>query len=367
MPNIARWSPVVASLVASSILAQPPAADALIRDSLAPGVYVLRAPSSLDVWTSANAVVIINQADVTVFDNAARATTARMMIAEIGKLTRLPVRTLINSHWHMDHWMGNDAFAQAYPGLQIIATTATRDFMAAKPMQYFRNSAGVARQRARLDSAIASGKLGDGSQLTAERRAQMEENLAASMLLDADLAASRQVLPNQVFNDSLVIRNGDREYRLLSMTGDATGSTVLYLPKERILVTGDVLVRAEDNRGAQPWTTNSYAIAPWLESLRRMEALEVDVIVPGQGAPLHGKDYLRLTISMYESIIRQVRAASARGLFRLPELVAAVDLRAIRTRFTNDDPTLNARFDAMSSALIRKAYQEIHDGIAPNP
>jgi glyoxylase-like metal-dependent hydrolase (beta-lactamase superfamily II) len=362
-----RFFPLVAALSASSLLAQPPATDALIRDSLAPGIYLLRAPSSLDVWTSANAVVIVNRNDVTVFDNSARATTSRLMIGEIAKITRLSVRTMINSHWHMDHWMGNDAFAQAYPGLQIIATTETRDFMAAKPTQYFRNSAGVARQRARLDSAIASGRLGDGTPLTPERRAQMEKDLAESVMLDADLTASRQVLPTRVYDDSLVIRNGDREYRLLSMTGDATASTVLYLPKEKILVTGDVLVRAEDNRGAQPWTTNSYAIAPWLESLRRMEALDVNIIVPGQGAPLYDKSYLRLTIAMYESIIRQVRAASARGLFRLPELVAAVDLKSIRTQFTADDPALNARFDAMSSALIRKAYQEIHDGIAPNP
>ena len=53
------------------------------------------------------------------------------------------------------------------------------------------------------------------------------------------------------------------------MTGDATGSAVLYLPADKILVTGDVLVSPPDGEGPPPWTTNSYAIAPWLASLRR--------------------------------------------------------------------------------------------------
>ena len=358
---------ILSAVAAASLHAQPPALDTLTRQTLAEGIYLFRAPSSLDVWTSSNAVVIVNERDVTVFDNSARATTSRLLIAEIGKITRLPVRTMINSHWHMDHWMGNDAFARAYPGLQIIATTETRDFMLAKPLQYFRNSAGVARQRARLDSVIASGKLSDGTPLTAERRRQMETDLASSTLLDNDIAGSRAVLPNHVFSDSLVIWNGDREYRLLSMTGDATGSAVLYLPKEKMLITGDVLVRAEDGRGAQPWTTNSYKISPWLESLKHMERLDVNVIVPGQGPALFDKIYLRNTIALYESIIRQVRAASSRGQFRMSELLAAVDLKEIRTRFTADDPALNARFDPMAAALIRKAYQEAHDGLLPSP
>jgi glyoxylase-like metal-dependent hydrolase (beta-lactamase superfamily II) len=304
-------------------------ADTLQRTMIADGVYLFRAPSSLDRWTSSNAVVIVNQSDVTVFDNSARTTTSRLLIAEIRKVTDKPVRTLINSHWHMDHWMGNEEFAKAFPGLQIIATAETREYMKRKPAAYFLNSA-------RGDSALAR-----------------------------DVGAATPVLPNHVFSDSLTIWNGEREYRLVSMTGDASGSAVLYLPRERILITGDVLPRAEDGRGAQPWTTNSYKIRPWLESLRQMDALDVRVIVPGQGPAMFDKAHLRRTIGLFESIISQVAAAAEKGIFRMDQLVAAVDLRAIRSGFTGDDPALNTRFDAVASGLIRKAFQELHDGIAP--
>ena len=339
-------------------------ADSIERTMIAEGIYVFRVPSSIDVWTSSNTLVIVNQGDVTVYDNSARASTSRRIIAEIRKLTNKPVRTLVNSHWHMDHWMGNEEYAKAFPGLQIVTTTETRGYMSRLPMQYFVNSAGVARRRARLDTAIMTGKLANGSPLTPQARKELEDEIAQTVLLDAELRNTTQVLPTVAFSDSLVLWSGDREFRLFSATGDASGSAVLYLPKERILATGDVLVRDEDNRGAQPWTTNSYKIAPWLVSLRQLETLDLAVIVPGQGAPLYDKTYLRQTVALYDAIITQVRGALEKGAFRLDQVQAAMNLSAIRMQFTNNDAALNARFDAVTAGLIRKAYQEARDGLA---
>ena len=112
--------------VGHTAAAQEPA---LIKEQLADGVYLLRAPEALDRWTATNAVVVINQDDVTVFDSFTRPATARMAIAEIRALTPKPVRTLINSHWHQDHWSGNDEFKKAFPGIQIIASDETRAYM----------------------------------------------------------------------------------------------------------------------------------------------------------------------------------------------------------------------------------------------
>src|SRR5215208_7212937 len=116
-------------LPARSAAAEVPPDTSLAKEVLADGVYLFRAPSTLDLWTATNVVVIVNDQDVTVFDSNTRPRTARMVIAEIRKITPKPVRTLINSHWHQDHWSGNDEYVKAYPGLQIIATTETRDFM----------------------------------------------------------------------------------------------------------------------------------------------------------------------------------------------------------------------------------------------
>src|SRR5688572_30685210 len=78
----------------------------LSKEVLAEGVVLFRAPSTLDIWAGTNVVVIVGDQDVTVFDTNTRPATARRVLAEIRKMTDKPVRTLINSHWHMDHWSG---------------------------------------------------------------------------------------------------------------------------------------------------------------------------------------------------------------------------------------------------------------------
>ena len=341
-----------------------PDSMAIEKVTLADGIYLFRAPSTLDLWTSSNSVVVVNDSDVVVFDSNARTSTSRLVIAEIRKITNKPVRVLINSHWHMDHWMGNAAYADAFPGLQIIATTETRDYMARLPLEFFVNSAGAVRAKAALDTALAKGKLADGSPLTPERRRQLEADLAESVALGSELSGTRQVLPTFTFDDTMRFRRGTREFRLFSATGDASGSAALYLPNERLLVTGDVLVRRENGTGAQPWTTNSYRITPWLASLRAMEALDAGIIVPGQGPALHDKTYLRMTIALYETIIRQVHAALEHGATRLDQVKAAVKLDDIRQQFTGGDPALNTRFDNVASDLIRRVAQEARDGLA---
>src|SRR4029077_8154999 len=101
----------------------------LIREDLGDGITVFRAPSDLDYWTSTNSVVVVNENDVVVFDSPTRAVTAKAVIAEIRKLTPKPVTFLINSHWHQDHWSGNDEYAKAFPGLRIVSSAETREYM----------------------------------------------------------------------------------------------------------------------------------------------------------------------------------------------------------------------------------------------
>lgn len=352
------------ALLASPALAQLPD-SVLKREQLAEGVYLFRASSVHERWTGTNVVAVISDEDVTVFDSNTRPSTARAIIAEIKKLTNRPVRTLINSHWHMDHWSGNDEYAKAFPGIRIVATTETRGYMQRMGSRFFSEGllAGVARSRAALDSAIQSGKLRDGSPLTPAARRQQEEEIRADAAFAGDVRDVPRVLPNLVYNDTLVFWSGRRELRLYSGTGDATGSTVLHLPAEKILVMGDVLVTQEDEVGPPPWTTNSYAITPWLNTLRRLASLDVNVIVPGQGPAFRDKSYLNLTIDLFASIIAQVHSALERGIVPLTEVQATIDVAEIGRRYTPGASTPSPRFQALVAALTRKIHQEALDGV----
>ena len=355
-----------AALAATSLAAQAPAGSlpSLIRETLADGIYLLRAPSALDIWTATNVVVIVNDRDVTVFDSFTRAGTARMAIAEIRRITDKPVRILINSHWHQDHWSGNDEFARAWPGLQIISTVETRDYMKRMPSGFF--AAGLARSvaasQASLDSAISTGRQADGTPLSAAARQSREKDIEETAAFEREVRARVQLLPNMAFRDTLVFWSGSREFRVISVTGDATGSAILHLPAEKLLVTGDALVARENGEGPPPWTTNSYTVTPWLKSLRGMEALDAAIIVPGQGKAFRDEGYLRLTIELFDGVIGQVHAALERGVVGIDTVVEAVNVDAIGRRYLPEG-SLPPTFKLWVGALARKAYQEAMDGI----
>ncbi|HEX6099446.1 MAG TPA: MBL fold metallo-hydrolase [Thermoanaerobaculia bacterium] len=353
-------------LAALSIAFAARAADLEVKtEQLAEGIYLFRAPSDLDLWTATNSVAIINEHDVTVFDSNTRAGTARMVIAEIRRLTNKPVRTLINSHWHMDHWSGNDEYVKAFPGIQIIATEGTRDYMARMSSGFFADSinAGLARSKTALDEAIKTGKQADGTTLTDAIRREKEKELEQTAAFAKEVAALPRVLPNLVFRDTLTFWSGKREFRLFTATGDATACAVLYLPAEKILVTGDVFVRPEEGDGPPPWTTNSYSITPWLASLRQFEAMDTKIIVPGQGPAQHDKATLKLTADAFASIIDQVHAALERGVYRLDDVQAAVNVDAIGVQFTPGATTPAEGFKRWVTIIVRKVVQESLDGV----
>ena len=161
----------------------------------------------------------------------------------------------------------------------------------------------------------------------------------------------------------MTLWSGRRELRLMSVTGDATASTVLSLPGSRILVTGDVLVSPEDGQGPPPWTANSYSVTPWLESLRTLERLDAVAIVPGQGPVLRGKGYLRRTIALFAAVISQVQAGLEGGLVTLKDVQAAVDVDRIGLEYTPGRP-LSGDFHPWVQGFAKKAMQEALDGAA---
>ncbi len=338
----------------------------LIKEDLGDGIVVFRAPSDLEYWTSTNSVVIVNDDDVTVFDSCTRAVTARAVIAEIRKLTPKPVRVLVNSHWHQDHWSGNDEYARAFPGLRILASEQTRAYMSRMGSPFFADKLerlSLPRMRDELEAAIQTGRLADGSPLTAAARARKEASIAMAGQFAAEVAALPRVLPNLTYRDEMTFWSGRREFRLMSLTGDATGSTVLYLPGNKVLVTGDVLVSPEDGNGPPPWTTNSYAVTPWLESLRRLEALDAKVLVPGQGPVMHDKVYLRRTIDLFAAILDQVHTALERGIVTLSQVQASVHVDRIGLEYA-PGAALSEDFHQVVATLAKKALEEALDGAA---
>ena len=93
--------------------------------TVADGVYLFTVTPYGDVGMSGNSVAIVSDDSVVVYDSTATPETATTVLNEIRKVTDKPVRYLVNSHWHWDHWGGNEVFLAAFPELPIISHEKT--------------------------------------------------------------------------------------------------------------------------------------------------------------------------------------------------------------------------------------------------
>src|SRR5215475_9392649 len=119
----------VVCAVAAAAPANLSAEVKVVKTQIADGVFLFSCGPDGYV-PSGNSIVIVNENDVLVYDTFTRPSAARQVVEEIRKITSKPVRYVVNSHWHPDHWSGNEAYAEAFPGVQIIASEGTREHMA---------------------------------------------------------------------------------------------------------------------------------------------------------------------------------------------------------------------------------------------
>jgi cyclase len=320
-------------------------ADGIYQFITAPDGYV----------PNGNSVVIVNDRDVVVFDTFSRPSTAGSVLSEIRKITDKPVRYVVNSHHHPDHWSGNEVYAQAFPDLEIIASEQSRQFMLnianAWPAVFTNN---LRKDQAEFDKEVSTGTLPDGTSLTAEQRLKDENDVRLERDFVAEAMTVKRTYPTLTYSDRLTLRHGGRELCFLSMVGDADGTTVLYLPKEKILVTGDVI--------SYPIPYFTPPLSQHAKSLRTLAQFDADVIVPGHGPAWHDKDFLNLEASLLESIVSQVIQAAQKGTVTVEEIQKVVNVEPLRLKFTHDDRALNEKFQRYVSRMIENASREARDG-----
>src|SRR2546430_13684356 len=92
---------------------------------VADGVYAAIAAPRYKV--NSNAAVILTNDGVVVVDSHSKPSAARALYEEIRGLTRNTVHKLINTHFHWDHWQGNEVYAEGSPNLAIIVYERTRE------------------------------------------------------------------------------------------------------------------------------------------------------------------------------------------------------------------------------------------------
>ncbi|MGZ4900949.1 MAG: MBL fold metallo-hydrolase [Candidatus Angelobacter sp.] len=329
---------------------------------IAEGVYLFTTTPYADVGLSGNSVAILSEEGVLVFDSNGTPETAATVLAEIRKLTDKPVRYLVNSHWHWDHWGGNQTYQAAFPGLQIITHAKTRELMLAVEPRW--NDKGLKEDLPQFldgfEKQIAAAK---AKNAPPERIKAAEERLAVDRNFLAQKLALHKTYPNVTFSGSMTIILGGREIQVLHAQAITPGDTYLYLPKEKVLMTGDILL------SPYPFAIGGTYPAEWLSTLEKFAALGPSVIIPGHGDAESNTDFLRSNVALFQDVMRQVKDDKAKGMSaeQTTEAVGKQNTELAAKIGVKDAETADAFKTYFLDVFVKRAYRELDGPLGDLP
>ena len=258
----------------------------------------------------ANSAVVVNQDDVLVVDGSMRPSWARDLVLQIKRITDKPVRYVVNTHWHPDHTQGNQAYVEAFgPSVEFIAQRYTDEDITGKELPYIQQTiTDLPGQIAKMEKTLADGKDAEGKPLADGARAALEKQLADQKAYLGELQQVRIPPRTLTFEHSLTLHKpGGRTIEILNFgSGHTRGDAVVFLPREKVVVTGDLLV------GGIPFFRDSYP-SHWVEVLESVHKLDWTVAIPGHGDVQQGKGQMEKLIAFMNDLLAQVKAAVAQG------------------------------------------------------
>ncbi len=232
----------------------------LLPQEFAPGVFgLISTRKPVD-----NSGVIIGEDSILVVDAHINEDMAGKILANVKTLTgRDAPDYLFNTNYHGDHTFGNGYFPEE---THIIAHRITRDL---------------------IDS-----------------RFDFEKKFLLALVDDpAVYADAPKRLPDQVFDEFMELDLGGRivQFHYFGL-GCGPGDSIVYLPKEKVAWTGNLILGPT----GIPWVIEGHA-QEYLQTMARViEALEIEVMIPGHGGVLAGKNRIRTHMLKFQTYLAEL-------------------------------------------------------------
>jgi glyoxylase-like metal-dependent hydrolase (beta-lactamase superfamily II) len=285
---------------------------------------------------------------VLVVDTHSKPSAARGLIAQIKQLTDKPVKYVVNTHFHWDHYQGNQAYPSSWPaGVEIISSQATRESIEQRGIPRVKHELVTMPQ----EIEKLRGQLEKASD--ANQRQELQNNLRQAEDYLAELKSMQVTLPTMTFDHSLILHRNSRTVEILWLGKAHTdGDVFVYLPKEKVLVTGDAL------HGWTPYMGDSYPY-DWIQTLDTAEKLDFQHVIGGHGDVIQGKEKFELWKQYFHDLLEDTARAYAEGATQ-DQAEKSVSKLLIAKYADKFDPA----FPQHVVANVAKAYQVI--AFAPN-
>lgn len=238
-------APPAAPGAATSAAARGP--DNFAVQKLADGVYAVVRQDPPGLMCDGNSAFLVGDDGVVVVDCPE---ASREVLVALRRVTDQPVRYVINTHWHDDHIIGSQVYRDAFPGVEFIAHAATRAYLPGPGATNRRQMIeGAPQGVAMLRERLAQGENLQGERLSPEERASYESDVALVEHYLAVVPGAEIVLPTLTVEDRLTLYQGGRAIEVRALgRGHTGGDLVVYLPRERIVLSGDLVVWPVDRK-----------------------------------------------------------------------------------------------------------------------
>jgi cyclase len=286
-------------------------------EKIADGVYYATGSSG------GNSPVIVGDREALVVDTKTTPAAARVFLDDLQLVTNgKPVRYAVNTHYHYDHTDGNQVFRAA--GIDVIG----HEFI-----KYALENYDVLHREPFLTPLLsASRRLETAKKNLADerdppKRPALETELAAAQKNWDDFQEIKVTPPNITYKDKKVLDLGGREVQLLFLgRGHTNGDTVIYLPKEKVVCTGDLLESGPSYMGDGQFDE-------WIVTLENIKKLDFAVVLPGHGTPItNGKAHITALQGYLRDVVKQVDQLRQQGVTAV-DAAQKVDLSAYQAEF----------------------------------
>ena len=230
------------------------------------------APDLYFIWNdgSSNAMFMVTDEGVMVVDTQQHPSDARRLLGLIRKVTDKPIKWVVVTHAHGDHFLGNPVFKAE--GATIVSHRDTRGMM----QKYYKD--------------------------------EVQRRQAYFKRYNLDTGELQMVLPEVTFDTRFTIHLGGRTAELIYLgAGQNPGDTLIHFPHARTLFLGGPFSR-------QNWSNYSFtpSVENWIAILRKAAAFDADTFIGGHGDVSAREDLLEYA-QMHEDFLKAVRAGIAEG------------------------------------------------------
>jgi cyclase len=263
-----------------------------------------------------NNVVIVNDADVMLVDDGTTPAAARALLEDIKLLTNKPVRNVVNTHFHYDHTDGNSVFA---PDVDIIGHEYVRT--AILTFNVLHREPYTTSQGTAVPARIEGLKKQIAEERDASKKETLQTQLRAAQQMAQELTEIKPTPPNVTYSSRMILQKGQREIQLLFLgRGHTGGDTVVFLPKERIVCTGDLM----ESRLAY---MGDAFFDEWVTTLEAVKKLDFGLVLPGHGTPFPDKSLITAFQSYLTDLTKQATQLRKQGV-SADDAAKRVDLTA---------------------------------------